>query len=44
MELLFSPLIPLILLAALVAIGFNVLREYERAVTMRERSRILPMQ
>jgi regulator of protease activity HflC (stomatin/prohibitin superfamily) len=35
MELLFSPLIPLILLAVLVAIGFNVLREYERAVIFR---------
>jgi regulator of protease activity HflC (stomatin/prohibitin superfamily) len=35
MELLFSPLIPLILLAALVALGFNVLREYERAVIFR---------
>ena len=35
MELLFSPLIPLILLAVLVAMGFNVLREYERAVIFR---------
>lgn len=35
MELLLSPLIPLILLAVLVAIGFNVLREYERAVIFR---------
>jgi regulator of protease activity HflC (stomatin/prohibitin superfamily) len=35
MELLFSPLIPLILLGVLVAMGFNVLREYERAVIFR---------
>jgi regulator of protease activity HflC (stomatin/prohibitin superfamily) len=35
MELLYSPLIPLILLAVLVAMGFNVLREYERAVIFR---------
>jgi regulator of protease activity HflC (stomatin/prohibitin superfamily) len=35
MELLFSPLILLILLAVLVAMGFNVLREYERAVIFR---------
>ncbi len=36
MELLFNPLIaPLILLAVLVAMGFNVLREYERAVIFR---------
>lgn len=35
MELLLSPLIPLILLAVLVAMGFNVLREYERAVIFR---------
>jgi regulator of protease activity HflC (stomatin/prohibitin superfamily) len=35
MELIFSPLIPLILLAVLVAMGFNVLREYERAVIFR---------
>jgi regulator of protease activity HflC (stomatin/prohibitin superfamily) len=35
MELLISPLIPLILLAVLVAMGFNVLREYERAVIFR---------
>ncbi|HSC57595.1 MAG TPA: slipin family protein [Nitrospira sp.] len=35
MELLFGPLIPLILLAVLVAMGFNVLREYERAVIFR---------
>ena len=35
MELLYSPLIPLILLAVLVAMGFNVLRQYERAVIFR---------
>jgi regulator of protease activity HflC (stomatin/prohibitin superfamily) len=35
MELLVSPLIPLILLAVLVAMGFHVLREYERAVIFR---------
>jgi regulator of protease activity HflC (stomatin/prohibitin superfamily) len=35
MELLFSPLILLILLGVLVAMGFNVLREYERAVIFR---------
>lgn len=35
MELIFSPLILLVLLAVLVAIGFNVLREYERAVIFR---------
>lgn len=35
MELLFSPMIVLVLLAVLVAMGFHVLREYERAVIFR---------
>jgi regulator of protease activity HflC (stomatin/prohibitin superfamily) len=35
MELLFSPMIVLVLLAVFVAMGFHVLREYERAVIFR---------
>lgn len=35
MNLLFSPMILLVLLGVLVAMGFNVLREYERAVIFR---------
>ncbi len=35
MELMFSPIIVLVLLALLVAMGFHVLREYERAVIFR---------
>jgi regulator of protease activity HflC (stomatin/prohibitin superfamily) len=35
MELMFSPLIVLVLLALLMAMGFHVLREYERAVIFR---------
>jgi regulator of protease activity HflC (stomatin/prohibitin superfamily) len=35
MELLFSPILLLVVLAVLVAMGFNVLREYERAVIFR---------
>ena len=35
MEVLISPMIVLVLLAVLVAMGFHVLREYERAVIFR---------
>jgi regulator of protease activity HflC (stomatin/prohibitin superfamily) len=35
MNLLFSPMVLLVLLGILVAMGFNVLREYERAVIFR---------
>lgn len=35
LDLLFSPLLPIILLVLLVTKGFNVLREYERAVIFR---------